>query len=535
MKQYTGKSASEGIAIGPVLEIAKNDETIPCIQITHAEDELAKFDNAIQKTREQLKELYQTALREVGEKEAAVFEVYQMLLTDATFTDAVRELIRKQKINAGFAVSKISSQLIQMFSSLEDEYMRERAADVMDVSNRLLDALGITRKSEYELTVPCIIAADNLAPSEAVRLDKTKVLAFVVRQGSKGSHAAILAKTRGIPMIVQADFPRNVNGKTGIADGYLGEIIIEPDEAVVKDYQKKQMEEAEKKCRLQELKERIIIKADGKQMRICANIDSAEDIEAVLHNGADGVGLFRSEFVFLQSKDYPSEEEQFKSYLAAGRAMGDKRIIIRTLDIGADKQIDYFGLEKEENPALGYRAIRICLTREDMFKVQLRAIYRAGVQGNLAIMLPMITSVWEVRKAREIADRVREELNREGIPVKEIPLGVMIETPAAVMISEELAKEADFFSIGTNDLTQYALAVDRQNQKLENFYDVHHPAILRMIQMTVENAHKAGIQVGICGELAADTSLSKTFFELGVDELSMPPSMILPVKREILA
>ena len=477
--------------------------------------------------------LYEKAMKEVGEINAAIFEVHQMMLEDPDYVDSVYHIIRSQGVNAEYAVASTGDNFAEIFAAMDDDYMRERAADVKDISNRLIEVLQGNEQGEIHTEEPVILFAEDLAPSETVQLDKSKVLSFVTHLGSTNSHTAILARTMNIPAIIGVDYPQDVDGKMGIVDGYTGKVYIDPPFSLMEEYQQKKEKDEEKKRLLLQLKGKENITLDGKKINLYANIGGVSDVAAVLANDAGGIGLFRSEFLYLESKDYPTEEEQFSAYKTVAEKMAGKKVIIRTLDIGADKQVDYFHLGKEENPAMGYRAIRICLDRPEIFKTQLRAIYRASYYGTLAIMFPMIISVDEVRQIKKMVETVKEELAKEQIPFKEVELGIMIETPAAALMSEELAKEVDFFSIGTNDLTQYTLAIDRQNQKLDNIYDPHHPAVLKLLKMVVENGHKEGCWVGICGELGADTTLTETFLKMGFDELSVSPSMILKVREKI--
>lgn len=533
MEAFSGKAVVQGIAVGKIVELKKADNMVRRGRIDDTEQEMKRFSEAQAKAKKQLEQLYDKALIEVGEANAAIFEVHQMMLEDDDYVDSINNIICVQSVNAEYAVAVTGDNFSQMFASMDDDYMRERAADVKDISERLVRALSNGSGSDPSFTEPSIIVADDLMPSETVQLDKEKVLAFVTRKGSANSHTAILARTMDIPAIVNVSVPEGVNGKLAVVNGLTGTIIIEPDEEVLKEAEKLREEELEKRKLLVEYKGRPTVTKSGKEIKLYANIGGVSDLGAVLQNDAAGIGLFRSEFLYLQEEDYPSEDKQFQAYKQAAEIMAGKKVIIRTLDIGADKQIDYFKLAKEENPALGYRAVRICLGREDVFKTQLRALYRASMFGNIAVMIPMIISIWEVKKVKEIINEVKEELKDESIPFGEMEFGIMIETPAAVMMAEELAKEVDFFSIGTNDLTQYTLAIDRQNPQLDMFYDPHHPAVLKMIQMTVESAHKAGIWAGICGELGADASLTSKFIQMGVDELSVSPAMILPIRKQI--
>ncbi len=528
-----GKSVFGGIAIGRISIWSKSDSQVKRNKITDVEAEIKRFHSAREKAKAQLASLYEKALKEVGEVNAAIFEVHQMMLDDLDYVESVTNIILSQEVNAEFAVANTGDNFYQMFEGMEDEYMKERAADVKDISNRLISILQGKSDAGISSEEPVILLADDLAPSETVQLDKSKVLSFVTRHGSTNSHTAILARTMSIPALIGIDFPKNADGKMAIVDGYEGKMIINPQENILKEYRNKKEKDEKKKQLLQKLKGKDNVTLDGKTINLYANIGRIADVANVLTNDAGGIGLFRSEFLYLESDHYPTEEEQFVAYRTVAENMAGKKVIIRTLDIGADKQVDYFQMEKEENPAMGYRAIRICLDRIDVFKTQLRAIYRASYYGTLAIMFPMIISVHEVRKIKKIVVDVKGELDAEGLPYKDVELGIMIETPAAVMISDLLAEEVDFFSIGTNDLTQYTLAIDRQNEKLDNIYDSHHPAVLRMLQMVVDNGHKGGCWVGICGELAADTTLTETFLKMGFDELSVSPSMILNVREKI--
>ncbi|NCB93810.1 MAG: phosphoenolpyruvate--protein phosphotransferase [Clostridia bacterium] len=533
MLTYSGKGIVEGITIGKISVYAKGKQQVQRIKIQDADAELIRFEKAKKRTEKQLQDLHDKAVTEVGEANAAIFDRYRMLLEDVGYNESVENIVRMQMVNAEYAVDATGDFYGRMFARMEDEYMRERAADVKDVSEQLLSVLEGKEQSTANEREPIIILADDLAPSETVRLDKEKVLSFVTVHGSVNSHTAILAKTMGIPALIGTDIPLDdtVDGKMAIVDGTNGKIYVDPDEETLFLMKCRQAEELEKKHLLQELKGKENITLDGKKVMICANIGSIKDLQTAVENDADGIGLFRSEFIYLGSEDHPTEEEQFEVYKTAVEAMAGKLVIIRTLDIGADKQCDYFRMEKEENPALGYRAIRICLDHPEIFKVQLRALFRASVYGKLAIMYPMITSLSEVEMIKKIVEEVKEELTERNIGYAEPEHGIMIETPAAVMISDLLAKEVDFFSIGTNDLSQYTMAIDRQNPKLEHFYDAHHPAVLRMIRMVIENAHKAGIRVGICGELGADPSMTQEFLAMGVDELSVAPGRILPIRK----
>ena len=528
-----GKSVFGGIAIGRLSIYNKKENQVKREKITDVEAEITRFTDAKETAKEQLKGFYKKAVKEVGEVNAAIFEVHQMMLDDLDYVESITNMIRTQEVNAEFAVASTGDNFSKMFAAMDDDYMKERAADVKDISNRVISILQNAENGSVTGEEPVILLADDLAPSETVQLDKSKVLSFVTRHGSTNSHTAILARTMNIPALIGIDFSEDVNGKMGIVDGYTGTLYIEPDEETMKKYEAKKAEDENKKRLLLELKGKENVTLDGKKINLYANIGGVADVANALSNDAGGIGLFRSEFLYLESEDYPTEEAQFAAYKTVAENMAGKKVIIRTLDIGADKQVDYFHMEKEENPAMGYRAIRICLDRPEIFKTQLRAIYRASYYGTISIMFPMIISVKEVKRIKEIVAEVKAELTAEGIPFKDCELGIMIETPAAVMISDLLAEEVDFFSIGTNDLTQYTLAIDRQNPKLDSFYDSHHEAILRMLQMVVDNGHKHGCWVGICGELGADTTLTSTFLKMGFDELSVSPAMILRVREEI--
>ena len=537
MQVYSGKSVFRGIAIGKISVYRKNEQQVKRVRTEDTKGELARYEVAKAAAVEQLQELYQKALKEVGEANATIFEIHQMMLDDGDYNESVENIIETQKVNAEYAVAVTGDNFAQMFRAMDDDYMRERAADVKDISERVLSVLHGGQKRKVVTDEPVIIVADDLAPSETVQLEKDMVLSFVTVHGSVNSHTAILAKTMAIPALIGTEelpLDDTVDGKLAVVDGLNGKIYVEPDAQTLEEMKTRRQAELEKKELLQLLKGKENVTLDGKKIMLYANIGNIKDLATVIQNDAGGIGLFRSEFIYLEKDNYPTEEEQFSIYKTAVEMMAGKRVIIRTLDIGADKQCEYFGMDKEENPALGYRAIRICLTRPEIFKTQLRALFRASAYGNLAIMYPMITSLWEVKKIKEIVEEVKTELTAEQLEFGNPQQGIMIETPAAVMMSGELAKEVDFFSIGTNDLTQYTLAIDRQNPKLDKFYDAHHPAVLSMIRMTVENAHKAGIWAGICGELGADTSLTKEFLAMGVDELSVSPGSILPIRKIIL-
>ena len=536
MEVYQGKSVFGGIAIGRISVHKKDEQQVKRVRIEDSEQEILRYRQAKQTAMEQLQGLYQKALKEVGEANAAIFEIHRMMLEDDDYNESVENIIRMQQVNAEYAVASTGDNFAQMFASMEDDYMRARSADVKDISERVLCVLGGRTASAVASKEPVIIVADDLAPSETVQLNKDLVLSFVTVHGSVNSHTAILARTMSIPALIGTDIPLSeaIDGKLGIVDGRCGCIYVDPNEETLSKMQQLKQEEQEKKELLKTLKGRENVTIDGKKIMLYANIGNSKDLAAVLKNDAGGIGLFRSEFIYLERETFPTEEEQFQIYRTVAETMAGKPVIIRTLDIGADKKCDYFEMEPEENPAMGCRAIRICLTRPEIFKTQLRALFRASAFGNISIMYPMIISVDEVHRIKEIVAEVKQELTEQGVASGEPKQGIMIETPAAVMMSEELAKEVDFFSIGTNDLTQYTLAIDRQNPKLDAFYDPHHPAVLRMIQMVVDNAHKAGIWAGICGELGADQTLTRRFLAMGVDELSMSPGSILPVRKIIL-
>lgn len=536
MQIYKGKSVFGGIAIGKISVYKKDEQLVKRVKIEDADAEMERYTAARNTAAAQLQKLYDKALKEVGEANAAIFEVHQMMLEDEDYNESVENIIRSQMVNAEYAVASTADNFAQMFEAMDDDYMRGRAADVRDISERVITVLAGGAGGGLDSDEPVIIAADDLAPSETVQLDKDKVLSFVTAHGSENSHTAILARTMGIPALIGTgiDLDESVDGKLGIVDGTNGVVYVDPDAELLEEMKKKQQEEQEKKRLLQTLKGKENITLDGQKVMLYANVGNIKDLGIALQNDAGGIGLFRSEFIYLGQDHYPTEEEQFQIYKTVAETMAGRRVIIRTLDIGADKQCDYFELDKEDNPAMGLRAIRICLTRPEIFKTQLRALFRASVYGNINIMYPMIISVDEVRQIKAIVEEVKAELKEQGIEYGNPAQGIMIETPASVMMSRELAEEVDFFSIGTNDLTQYTLAIDRQNSRLDKFFDSHHPAVLRMIQMTVENAHKAGIWCGICGELGADQTLTKDFLAMGVDELSVSPGSILPLRRIIL-
>lgn len=533
MEQYQGKSVFGGVAIGRIHVFSKGQQQVKRIKVQDTEAEKKRYREAVQTAITELQGLYDKALKEVGEANAAIFEMHQMMLEDEDFTESVENIIDSQSVNAEYAVASTGDNFAQMFASMDDEYMRGRAADVKDISERLVSVLNGASRQQMDADEPVIVMAVDLAPSETVQMDKDKVLSFVTTQGSVNSHTAILARTMSIPALIGVDMPLDaeLEGKFAIVDGDNGTVYIDPSEDVLAQMQEKKEQAEEKKQLLQQLKGKETITKDGKKIKLYANIGNSKDLAMVLQNDAEGIGLFRSEFLYLEKEDYPTENEQFMVYKMVAETMAGKQVIIRTLDIGADKQCDYFNMDPEDNPALGYRAIRICLTRPEVFKTQLRALYRASAFGNISIMYPMITSVWEVKQIKKIVEEVKEELRAQNIEFGEVAQGIMIETPAAVMISRELAKEVDFFSIGTNDLTQYTLAIDRQNPKLDDFYDAHHPAVLKMIHMVAQNAHAEGIWAGICGELGADLELTEQFLQMGIDELSVSPGRIFPIRK----
>ena len=533
MEKFAGKSIFRKVAIGKIFFYEKNTAVVKRTKIEDAKTELDRFEHAKETAKAQLQNLYEKALQEVGDSGAAIFEVHMMMIDDLDYNGSIQNMIESQSVNAEYAVAMTGGNFSTMFAEMDDDYMKARAADVKDISERLVSVLSGVDNDMGNLDEPVILVADDLAPSETVQMDKSKLLAFVTEHGSSNSHTAILARTMNIPAIIGVPIKKEWHGHMAIVDGYAGCVIIDPDEEEIEKAQKAVAEEEEKQKLLKALKGEKTITKDGKEIHLYANIGSVADTAAVLMNDAEGIGLFRSEFLYLESDTYPTENEQFNAYKTVAENMAGKKVIIRTLDIGADKQVDYFELDKEENPALGYRAIRICLTRQEVFKTQLRALLRASAYGNISIMFPMIIAVDEVRKIKQILKEVKDELREQGIPFKDVEIGVMIETPAAVMVSEQLAQEVDFFSIGTNDLTQYTLAIDRQNPKLDEFYDAHHPAVLKLIQMTIENGHKGGAWVGICGELGADLELTETFLRMGVDELSVSPTFVLPIRNRV--
>ena len=535
MIKCSGKSVLKGIAIGRIYLYKKQEYVLKQETIENPEAEIERMEKAKETATEQLEALYQKALKEAGEEQAMIFDVHKMMLDDADYLDSIRGLIRDEKMNAEFAVNLTGENFAGIFASMDDDYMKARSADVLDISKRLIRILAGVGEEGIASEEPVVLLADDLSPSETVQMDKSKILAIVTKHGSTNSHTAILARSMNIPALVQTDVAllEEYSGAKAVVDGFSGTFIINPEEDVLEKSVQKKMEYEKERTALQELKGKDNVTTDGRRINLYANIGNVSDVDKVLDSDAGGIGLFRSEFIYLGREDYPTEEEQFVIYKEVLSRMQGKKVIIRTLDIGADKQVDYFKLPHEENPAMGYRAIRICLDRPEVFKTQLRAIYRASAFGTAAIMFPMIISVKEIRKIKEIVEEVKTELTKEGISFNRVELGIMVETPAAAVISDELAKEVEFFSIGTNDLTQYTLAIDRQNQNLDNFYDSHHEAILRLIKMTVENGHKEGIWVGICGELASDTTLTRTFVDMGVDELSVSPTYVLSVRKAV--
>ena len=533
MQVFTGKSILNGIAIGCVQIYRRIKQEISAASTLTGEQEWARFEAARAKAQEQLSALYEKALAEVGEDNAAIFEVHQMILEDEDYTDAIRDIVKRQNATAEYAVSTTGENFAAMFAAMEDAYMQARAADVKDISERIVNILSGQGDSGALGEEPVILAADDLTPSETVQLDKSKLLGFITRHGSSNSHTAILARTMNIPALIGVDFDEGWDGKLAVLDGYNHCVYLEPAPELLAAMEKKRDNDRKQATLLQGLKKKPNVTLDGRQVNVFANIGNVGDVGLVLQNDAGGIGLFRSEFIYLDAKGYPTEEDQFSIYKQVVETMAGKKVIIRTLDIGADKQAGYFGLDKEENPALGYRAIRICLTRREIFKQQLRAILRASAYGTVSVMFPMIISVREVRDAKEVLEECRSELIAEGVAVGEVEVGIMVETPAAVMMADELAEEVEFFSIGTNDLTQYTLAIDRQNPKLDAFYDPHHPAVLKMIRQTIEAGHRHGCWVGICGELGADLTLTEAFLRMGVDELSVSPPSVLPLRKRI--
>ena len=533
MQVATGKSILGGVAIGPLRVYRKEETQTAAASALTAEEELARFDAAREKAKEQLRALYDKALEEVGEENAAIFEIHEMMLEDDDYIDAVRSIVENQGATAEYAVATTGDNFAAAFADMEDAYMKARATDVRDVSGRVVNILSGTEEQDALGDEPAILVADDLTPSETVQMDKSKLLGFITRYGSANSHTAILARTMNIPALIGVDYDESWDGKLAVLDGYNHCVYVDPAPELLGAMEDKRKDDLKQEALLQGLKKKPNVTLDGREVKVYANIGNAGDVGLVLQNDGGGIGLFRSEFIYLNSQDFPTEEEQFAIYKRVAETMAGKKVIIRTLDIGADKQADYFGLDKEENPALGYRAIRICLTRRDIFKAQLRAILRASAFGAVSVMFPMIISVREIRDAKDVLEECRRELRERGVAMGEVEIGIMIETPAAVMMAEELAQEVQFFSLGTNDLTQYTLAIDRQNPKLDNFYDPHHPAILRMIKHTVQAGHRHGCWVGICGELGADQKLTETFLRMGVDELSVSPSAVLPLRKLI--
>ena len=533
MEVYQGKSILKGIAIGKLFFYQKGEQSVKREKIQDTAAELQRYEAAREEAITQLNVLYEKAVKEVGEVNAAVFEVHAMMLEDDDYVDSIVNIIETQQVNAEFAVATTGDNFAAMFAEMDDDYFKARAVDVKDISERLVNVLSGRNDGGDLGAEPVIVVADDLAPSETVQMDKEKLLAFVTRYGSSNSHTAILARTMNIPAMIGVEIQEDWNGKLAVVDGYEGKLYIEPEEEVLTKMQQKQREDLEARELLEQLRGKEDVTLDGKKIRLYANIGSVKDVAGVLANDAAGIGLFRSEFLYLEADDYPDEEAQFQAYKTVAENMAGKKVIVRTLDIGADKQVDYFHMEEEENSAMGYRAIRICLDRPEIFKTQLRALLRASAYGNIAIMYPMIISVDEVRQIKAIVEEIKQELDAKGIRYGEVEQGIMIETPAAVVISDLLAQEVDFFSIGTNDLTQYTLAIDRQNMKLDNIYDAHHLAVLRMIQTTIDNGHQHGCWVGICGELGADMTLTETFLKMGIDELSVSPSFVLPIRKLI--
>lgn len=535
MLKFSGKSVLSGVAIGKLYIFKKQEYTLTKDKVADVEAEVARFQDACEKSKEQLEKLYEKTLAEVGEEHAAIFDVHKMMLEDLDYLEAIEAMIRDESVNAEYAVSTTGDSFAETFAMMDDDYFKARSADILDISKRVVRVLAGIKEAGIDSEEPVIIVADDLTPSETVQMDKSKILAFVTRYGSQNSHTAILARSMNLPSLINTDIELldEFDGKMAVVDSLHDTLIVNPDENAMREAEADLKRWRDELSALDELIGLDNVTTDGRQVNIYANIGNVEDLPKVLQNDAHGIGLFRSEFVYLGSQDYPSEDEQFEAYKAVVEGMGGKKVIIRTLDIGADKQADYFQLAHEENPAMGLRAIRICLERMEVFKTQLRAIYRASAFGKCSIMFPMIISVWEIKKIKEIIEVVKKELTEEGYAIGEVELGIMIETPAAVMMSDELAKEVEFFSIGTNDLTQYTLAIDRQNECINRFYDSHHPAVLKMIQMTIDNGHKNGIWVGICGELASDLTLTETFMDMGIDELSVSPTYVLPLRKKV--
>lgn len=533
MKVYYGKYVFQGISIGKICILKKENRQVEKIHIDDTMSEVKRAEAAVEQAQSELAQLYEKALAEVGETEAMIFEVHKMMLGDEDYLDSIRNIITAQNVNSEYAVKVTGDNYAAMFAEMEDDYMKAREADVKDISERVINILSGKTEATLHSDDMTIIVAEDLSPSETIRLDKSKVIAFVTRLGSSNSHSAILARTMNIPALINIDYDDDIDGKLAIVDGFYGKLVVEPDEKILSEYRKELKKEEEKKLLLQEYKGKETITKSGKLINLYANIGNMADITNVLENDAEGIGLLRSEFLYLGKNTFPTEEEQFLVYKALAEKMAGKKVIIRTLDIGADKQAEYFHLDHEANPAMGYRAIRICLEQPEIFKTQLRAIFRASIYGRISIMYPMIISVEEIKRIKTIVEEVKEELDNLKINYADVEQGIMVETPAAVMVSDLLAREVDFFSIGTNDLTQYTLAIDRQNTKLDSFYNSHHEAILRMIRIAVENAHQEGIWVGICGELGADTALTETFVKMGIDELSVSPVFILPIRKII--
>lgn len=533
MESFVGKSLYKGTVIGKIYCYSQKQNRVKREKIDDVSAEIARLESAKETAKKQLTDLYEKAVLEVGEANAMIFEVHTTLLEDEDYNDSIINIITNEKTNAEYAVATTGDNFANMFSQMEDEYFQARSADIKDISERIIRILQNARNDRNVISEPVILVAEDLAPSETVQLDKSKILSFVTRHGSNNSHTTILARTMNLPYLIGVDIKEDWNDHMAVVDAYEGKLILDPDEKTLALYRERMGKEKERKELLKSLKGQPNITKDGKCIQLFANIGNASDVASALANDADGIGLFRSEFLYLEKDTYPTEEEQFQAYKSVAQNMAGKKVIIRTLDIGADKQVGYFDLGQEENPAMGYRAVRICLDRIDVFKTQLRALYRAAAYGNISIMVPMIISLEEVLEVKRICAEVRNELAEEGLPFKEVEIGIMIETPAAVMISDILAKEVDFFSIGTNDLTQYTLAIDRQNPKLDKIYDSHHEAILRMIQMVIDNGHAGGCWVGICGELGADTTLTEKFIQMGIDELSVSPAFVLPVRKAI--
>ncbi|MDO5344120.1 MAG: phosphoenolpyruvate--protein phosphotransferase [Lachnospiraceae bacterium] len=533
MEKYEGRAIFQRVAIGRIWYYTKEEQSIKRCRITDKEAEWQRYQRARQQAVEELKALYEKAQKEVGEVNAAIFEVHAMMLEDDDYNASVRNMIESQEVNAEYAVASTGDNFFRMFSEMEDDYFQARAADIRDISDRVVAVLSHREKKQDLGTEPVIIAAEDLAPSETVQMDKDRMLGFVTELGSANSHTAILARTMNIPALIGIPVKPEWNGRMAVIDGYHGILYLDPDDKTLEQMSRRQQEDKERARLLEQMKNQETVTRDGRKIHLYANIGNPADVASVLENDAEGIGLFRSEFLYLERESWPTEEEQFQSYKLAAEMMAGKKVIIRTLDIGADKQAAYFGLEHEENPAMGYRAIRICLEQPEIFRTQLRAIFRAGAYGRIAVMYPMITSVEEVRRIKQIAEEVQTELRRQGIPCGCAEQGIMIETPAAALISDLLAKEVDFFSIGTNDLSQYTLAIDRQNSRLDSFFDPHHPAILRLIRTVIENGHKEGCWVGICGELAADLELTEAFLDMGIDELSVAPGMVLAVREAV--